>query len=242
VLNLPFNTAALAIANTKAMADPAFAAELKKAVSTTASQLNQKCTDLLNAMKQIPPDVAGQKPLKKQISDVRENLFSVREGAEEVAANPDPQVVAAVTASAPDLLTAIDQLTKVLAGTSAAELIPQLQKIAGDIDLLSRQIGGAGNVPTDKYVDAAYKELAPAHRALDVFMHDLNIYAISPVAMFDVARVWPTGEGVRYGVGPGLRLSIINANFTFGYSFDVHRLPGERAGAIYLKLDVTSLF
>jgi hypothetical protein len=193
-------------------------------------------------MKQIPPDLAGQKTLKKQISGVRGNLFSVREGANEVAANPDPQVVAAVTGSVPGLLTAIDQLTKVLAGTSAVGSIPQLQKLASDIDLLSRQIGGADNVPTGNYVDAAYKELAPAHRALDVFMHDLNIYTISPVAMLDAARVWPTGEGVRYGVGPGLRLGIINVNVTFGYSFDVHRLPGEKSGAIYLKLDVTSLF
>jgi len=110
VLNFPFKTAALAIANTKAMADPVFVAELKKAVSTTASQLTHKCTDLLNAMKQIPPDLAGQKPMKKQISDVRGNLFSVREGAKEVAANPDPQVVAAVTGSAPGLLTAIDPI------------------------------------------------------------------------------------------------------------------------------------
>lgn len=242
VLNLPFKTAALAIANTKELADPAFVAELRKAVSATASQLSQKCTDLLNTMKQIPTDLAGQKILKKQIGDVRGNLFSVREGAKELAAKPDPQVVAGVSGSVQGLLTAIDQLTTVLAGTSAAGLIPQLHKLAGDIDLLSRQISGADNVPTSKYVDAAYKELAPAHRALDVFMHDLNIYAISPVAMLDAARVWPTGEGVRYGVGPGLRLSIINVNVTFGYSFDVHRLPGEKSGAVYLKLDVTSLF
>ncbi len=212
------------------------------AVSAAASQLSPKCTDLLNVMKQIPPDLVGQKTLKKQISDVRGNLFSVRDGAKEMAAKPDPQVAVAVTGSVPGLLTAVDQLTKLLAGTSAAWLVPQLQKLAGDIDLLSRQIGGAGKIPTDKYVDAAYKELAPAHRALDVFMHDLNIYAISPVAMLDAARVWPTGEGVRYGVGPGLRLSIINVNVTFGYSFDVHRGPGEKSGAIYLKLDVTSLF
>jgi hypothetical protein len=242
VLNFPFKTAALAIANTKELADPTFVAELKKAVSATAKQLSQKCTDLLNAMKQIPSDLAGQKILKKQISDVRGNLFSVREGANEVAANPDPQVLAAVTGSVPGLLTMIDQLTKGLAGTSANGLIPQLKRLTGEIDFLSHQIGGEDNVPTTKYVDAAYNELAPAHRALDVFIHDLNIYAISPVAMLDAARVWPTGGGVRYGVGPGLRLSIINVNVTFGYSFDVDRRPGEESGAIYLKLDVTSLF
>jgi hypothetical protein len=242
VLNLPFNTAAIAIANTKQLDDPAYIAEMK-GVSAKADQMSQKSTDLLNTLKQIPADLAGQKTVKKQISAVRSNLLSAREGAKEVAAKPDAQVVAAITTgSVPALLTAVDQLAKVLSGSSAAGLIPQLHMLAVDIGDLSSQIGREANVPNDKYVDAAWKELAPGHRALDVFMHDLNIYSISPVAMIDAARVWPTGEGVRYGIGPGLRLSILNLNVTFGYSVNPHRLPGEKPGAIYLKLDITNLF
>jgi hypothetical protein len=242
VLNLPFNTAAIAIANTKELNDPAYISEMK-GVSAKGDQMSQKSTDLLNTLKQIPPDLAGQQTLKKQISAVRSNLLSVREGAKEVAAKPDPQVVAALTTgSVPALLTAVDQLAKGLSDTSAASLIPQLQMLAGEIGDLSSQIGRDANVPNDKYIDAAWKELAPGHRALDVFMHDLNVYSISPVAMVDAARVWPTGEGVRYGIGPGLRLSIINVNVTFGYSVNPHRMAGEKPGAIYMKLDVTNLF
>lgn len=69
----------------------------------------------------------------------------------------------------------------------------------------------------------------------------LTSYSVSPTAMVDAARVWPVGETVRYGIGPGLRVSIVNVNFTFGYSFNPHRLPIESPGAIYVKLDVTSL-
>jgi len=242
VLNFPFNTAAISIANTKQLNDPAFISAMK-GVSAKGDQLSQKSTDLLNVLKQIPPDVAAQGTLKKQISAVRSNLLSVREGAKEVAAKPDPQVVAALTTgSIPALTTAVGQLATGLSGTSVAGLIPQLQVLAGEIADLSSQIGRVAIVPKDKYIDAAWKELAPGHRALDVFMHDLNVYSISPVAMVDAARVWPTGEGVRYGIGPGLRLSIINVNVTFGYSVSPHRTAGEKLGAIYMKLDVTNLF
>jgi hypothetical protein len=75
-----------------------------------------------------------------------------------------------------------------------------------------------------------------------VFLHELNIYSISPVAIVDAARVWPVGEGVHYGVGPGLRLSLVNANFTVGYGFNLRRSDRESIGAIFFKLDVTSLF
>ena len=57
-----------------------------------------------------------------------------------------------------------------------------------------------------------------------------------------MARVWPVNEGVRYGVGPGLRLSLVNANFTIGYVFNPRRVGPEKAGAIFFKLDVTTLF
>jgi hypothetical protein len=77
---------------------------------------------------------------------------------------------------------------------------------------------------------------------LDVFLHQLNLYSIAPVAIFDVARVWPLDVGVHYGVGPGLRLSLANANFTMGYAFNPQRAGPEKAGAIFFKLDVTSLF
>jgi len=70
----------------------------------------------------------------------------------------------------------------------------------------------------------------------------LNIYSISPVAILDVARVWPVNEGGRYGVGPGLRLSLVNANLSFGYAFNPRRGGPEKAGAVFFKLDITSLF
>ena len=104
-----------------------------------------------------------------------------------------------------------------------------------DVKTLGNDIRDADNLPSKKYDDQAWQTLAPGHRAIDVFLHELNIYSVSPVAMFDVARVWPVTEGVRYGVGPGLRLSLVNANFTLGYGFNPQRSDRESIGRSFLS-------
>jgi hypothetical protein len=70
----------------------------------------------------------------------------------------------------------------------------------------------------------------------------LNIFSVAPVAIVDVARVWPVKESVHWGLGPGVRLSLVNANFTMGYGFNPQTAAGEKDGTIFFKLDVTSLF
>jgi hypothetical protein len=242
ILNLPFNTAAKAIANTKELKDLAFLAEMKD-VSAKAAQLGQKNDDLFSVLKQIPSDLAGQMTLKPLISAVRSNALAIRTAAADVAKKPDPKIIGPLTTSTvPALVTAVNQLAPALSDTAAANLALRLQNLASEMSHLSAQIGRENNVPQDKYLDAAWEQLAPGHRALDVILHDLNIYSISPALMFDIARVWPAPEGTRYGIGPGLRLSLFNVNVTLGYSFSPRRLPGEEPGAIYVKLDITTLF
>jgi hypothetical protein len=48
--------------------------------------------------------------------------------------------------------------------------------------------------------------------------------------------------GVRYGIGGGLRFSLVNVNLTLAYSANPERTRTERAGAVFFKLDVTNLF
>jgi len=88
----------------------------------------------------------------------------------------------------------------------------------------------------------ANKDFAVAERPLDTFLYQLNIYSVAPVAVFDVARVWPSGVGTRYALGGGMRLSLVSVNFTVGYAANLSRLPGEGPGALFFKLDVTNLF
>jgi len=88
----------------------------------------------------------------------------------------------------------------------------------------------------------AERDFAVAERVLDTFLYQLNIYSVAPVGIFDVARVWPSGVGVRYAVGGGVRLGLASVNFTVGYAANPSRLPGEGPGALFFKLDVTNLF
>ena len=147
-----------------------------------------------------------------------------------------------VTGALPALTGFAQDLSKSLRDASQTDLATQLDSLMSAVKTSGQDMNAANNLPTKKYVDEAWQALAPGHRALDVFLHDLNIYSISPVAIFDVARVWPVNEGVHYGVGGGLRLSLVNVNVTIGYAFNPRRTAAEKVGAIFFKLDITSLF
>jgi hypothetical protein len=84
--------------------------------------------------------------------------------------------------------------------------------------------------------------MATAEKVLNALLYQLNIYSVAPVGVFDVARVWPSGVGVRYGIGGGVRVSVVNANFTVGYAASPVRSNKEGPGALFFKLDVLELF
>jgi hypothetical protein len=82
-------------------------------------------------------------------------------------------------------------------------------------------------------------------RALDVAFREMNLAAVSPVAMFDAAHIGPQMPGVptmRYGVGPGVRFSVVSFQVTLGYSFNPNPQPTEKRGALFFSMDVIDLF
>ncbi len=242
VLNTPFHTAALALANTNKINDPQYI-RASSAVSAKAVDLSNKLNALSDELKLIPEAIAAGPAVAPALKEIKRNLLSTRGAASMIASQPDPQVVGQlVTGSLPSLSTLIQGLTKSLRDGAQSDLANQIDLSMNDATMLGNDIRDADNLPSKKYEDQAWRTLAPGHRAIDVFLHELNVYSVSPVAIFDVARVWPVGEGVRYGVGPGLRLSLVNANFTVGYGLNLQRSDRENIGAIFFKLDVTSLF
>jgi hypothetical protein len=90
--------------------------------------------------------------------------------------------------------------------------------------------------------EKAAQDMRPAAKVLNTVLYQLNAYSVAPVGIFDVARVWPSGVAARYAVGGGVRLSLVNANFTLGYALNPSRLHGEGPGALFFKLDITDLF
>jgi len=91
----------------------------------------------------------------------------------------------------------------------------------------------------------AARELSYPKRIFGTIVHDLNVWSVSPVFLFDTARIWPeatSGAGLRYGVGGGIRLSLVShANFTLGYARNLHRAPNEGTGALFFSIFISEL-
>jgi hypothetical protein len=83
-------------------------------------------------------------------------------------------------------------------------------------------------------------------RTLHTLFYDMDLYSISPVAVFDAARMGPVGpgfRGARYGPGAGLRLDLADSvNFTVGYAWNAQPGPGEGSGAVFFSMGVRDLF
>jgi len=89
-------------------------------------------------------------------------------------------------------------------------------------------------------------DMAFVDRTLNTLFKELNIFSISPVAVFDTAWVGPAKGalgGNRIGPGGGIRLELASyVNFTVGYAWNVSRQPGEGKGALFFSIGVRDLF
>ncbi len=84
-------------------------------------------------------------------------------------------------------------------------------------------------------------------RTLSTLFKEVNIFALSPVFVFDVAKIDPAGPGrlggVRYGPGGGIRFELASvAHFTFGYARNIREGPGEGKGNFFFTIGVRDLF
>ncbi len=247
ILNGPFQTSATALANYYKTHDPEYI-RLTSTFTALATNLEAKLSAFTAQLAAIPPAVASQGAVAQALSNVNDDAANVDGELTVLESGLDSNVMASLTGDFSMLQRDTGTLTTTLRAASQAALAGQLDQavstmaqgitqLKADADLLSTTLPG-----NKKFEDEAWKKLAPGHRAIDVLLNQLNIYSVAPVAIFDVARVWPVGQGVRYGVGPGLRLSLVNVNFTFGYAYNPKRLPSEKSGAIFFSLDVTGLF
>jgi len=88
----------------------------------------------------------------------------------------------------------------------------------------------------------AADELRVVDPVLDALLHKLNIISISPIAVFDCARLWPDAKGTRFGPGTGVRLSLVTLNVNLGYAWNIGGTKPEGPGAIFFSLDVSNFF
>ena len=88
----------------------------------------------------------------------------------------------------------------------------------------------------------ADQDMQSIDTVLRTFLHELNLVSVSPVAIFDAARIWPDQFWTRYGIGGGVRLSLVNFNVTLGYAVNPKPRLQEGRGAFFFSMDVTDLF
>jgi len=101
-------------------------------------------------------------------------------------------------------------------------------------------------IPLNSIEQQADRDIAHAARSLDVIFREINLIEIAPVVTFDAARIGPAvtpGFGkTHYGVGAGVRFSLVTLDFTAGYSFNLNRQPAEPRGAVILSMTISDLF
>jgi hypothetical protein len=92
----------------------------------------------------------------------------------------------------------------------------------------------------------AKAEMAFTRRTLSTLFNEVNLYSVSPVLVFDVARLGSGRggfDGLRYGPGAGLRFELASAaHFTAGYAWNIRPKPGEGSGTLFFSLGVRDLF
>ena len=92
----------------------------------------------------------------------------------------------------------------------------------------------------------AKETIAPARELFDLLTKELNLVAVSPLFIFDAARIRSRLSGstvstTRYGVGGGVRFSIVSLDVDLGYSINIHRQTRERRGAFIFSLRINDL-
>jgi hypothetical protein len=157
-----------------------------------------------------------------------------------------------------ELLPDGDNAIAAVVSTCGVDLVAALRKAGAptsDLESASHDLETASStielrfaaIDDDKWAKKADADLEHARRALNVIMRQLNITSVSPVFVFDAARLGPAGDdpygGNRYAIGGGLRLTVDSTvNMTVTYAVNPRRRADEGAGALVFALTLRDLF
>lgn len=139
------------------------------------------------------------------------------------------------------VVVSVTELNQALGGIAA--LTDKTQTLDGIRNNMEADFAKINRAQAEK---SAHDSLAFARRTVNTLLDDVNLFSVSPVFVFDVARIGPRKEGVggvRCGPGAGIRFELAStAYFTLGYARNVGRGPGESSGAVFFSIGMRDLF
>jgi len=246
-LNGGFATAVGTLADTYKAKSPEYAKK-SAAVPARGADVRDALNRLGTQLKEIPPAVAVLPAVAQQLKEIQNGLRTTSSTLRVLVDRKSSAVGPTLLSfNLPSLETQTGVLIKSLQGVSQGALASQMQSSLNDVEKAAAEIKDIlAQLASPVYETQAKATLAPAHRIIDIFLHDLNIYSIAPVAIFDAARVWGAStaldSGAQYGVGGGVRFSLVNVNLTAVYAYDPNWVKPRKPGAVVFKFDVTNLF
>jgi hypothetical protein len=131
----------------------------------------------------------------------------------------------------------------------AAKIDPGLlESGATELNMLAGEIARRFQaISQERASEKAKADIGYVRRTLDIITKQMNITSVSPIFVFDVARLGPTDQspfaGNRYGIGGGIRFTLVSSvSFTAGYAANPNSRPGEGPGAFFFSLTTRNLF
>lgn len=145
------------------------------------------------------------------------------------------------------LSESVRDLRQPLNARGLASLSAQLDADVRETKIVQRRVRSAyGRLRVPAAEVKANETVTYVGNVLGVFFREANLVAVSPVLMFDAAKLRVSGspqtDRFRYGVGGGIRFSLINVDFTAGYSVNPTRRLNEPRGALILRMDINDIF
>jgi hypothetical protein len=237
------NTAKGTLADYYKAHDPA-AASAYEAAKAELNTLSPNLQEIKGKIDALPGIATGDAAIASALQGTNSTIRSITRNISHIQKPGDNTLFTALANNQlPRLEGDLSNLVRLLKEKELGQQAMELSALAGTIADSERVIKTElAKVSGDAAQKKADQDFSVAETVLHAFLYELNIYSVAPVAVFDVARVWPINTPVRYATGGGVRLSLVNANFTIGYAANPVRKATEGKGALFVKLDVEDLF
>jgi hypothetical protein len=217
------------------------------AVADTLGTLGDDLAALKKTLKALPPGFLNLPDVMAIKRDLNGFLIGATASVDLIKNGQGRIMPFLINTQLPGLVGDLDRLTNAARGAGDTASLGLLQELKTPLDSHVGDLKARWNKLDTSAARAganahAAADFAPAEGVLNKLLYTMNAFSIAPVAIFDVARLWPEQHGTRYATGAGVRLSIVNANFTFGYAYNPIQAVHEGSGAVFFKLDFTDLF